>query len=111
MYFDAVAKYGDPKLEAASAATISFRNVMIIWMLLTEIEGPITKASLLERVRAARDHPSFAGHPFTCDGQQIPDLPALCSPQEVLVENRGDELVPITGWIDVPALVKAPGST
>jgi branched-chain amino acid transport system substrate-binding protein len=109
MYFAAVAKHGSPELPAASAATISFRNVMNLYALMVEL-GPdnITKETLLEKVRASRNRPSFAGHPYTCDGAQMPDLRALCAPQQILVKRTGDDLTPQTDWIDVPAIVQAP---
>jgi branched-chain amino acid transport system substrate-binding protein len=106
LYFDIVATYGDPQLPAASAATISFRSVMNLYGALQEL-GPdnITKQSIAGQFRKARNHPSFTGHPYTCDGKQIPDLPAMCAPQQVLVERRDRTIVPVTDWIDVGALV------
>jgi branched-chain amino acid transport system substrate-binding protein len=106
LYFDIVATYGDPQLPAASAATISFRSVMNLYAALQEL-GPdnITKQSIAQQFRTARAHPSFTGHPYTCDGKQIPDLPAMCAPQQVLVERRDRTIVAITDWIDVGALV------
>lgn len=107
LYFDVIAKYGDPQLAAVSAATVSFRGMMNLYTVLVEL-GPddISPASIVEHLRAQADHPSFTGHPYTCDGQQLPDLPALCAPQQILVQRQGDRLVPVTGWIDVPAVVK-----
>lgn len=106
LYFDVVAKYGDPQLPAASAATISFRSVFNLYAALLAI-GPdkITKPAILDYFRTTKDHPSFTGHAYTCDRQQIPDLPALCAPQQILVERRNQSIVGLTDWIDVPALV------
>ncbi len=108
IYFDAVARYGDPQLSAATAATVSFRGVMNLYAALVEL-GPddISRESILGHLRAAKDHPSFTGHPYTCDGQQMPDLPSLCAPQQILVQRQGDTIVPVTDWIDVPGLVKS----
>jgi branched-chain amino acid transport system substrate-binding protein len=107
IYFDVIAKYGDPQLSAATAATVSFRGMMNLYATLVEL-GPqdISRASIVEHLREQVDHPSFTGHAYTCDGQQIPDLPALCAPQQILVQRQGDRVVPVTDWIDVPALVK-----
>lgn len=106
MYFEAAAKYGDPQLQAASEATIAFRDVMNIWMLLKEIGGDkVSTAALLAKVREARDHPSFAGHPFTCDGKQMGEFTGICAPQQILVRRTGESITPLTGWIDVPSLV------
>lgn len=108
LYFDAVARYGDPQLSAATAATVSFRGMMNLYATLVEL-GPddISSASIIDHLRSAKDHPSFTGHAYTCDGLQLPDLPALCAPQQILVQRRGNELVRITDWIDVPDLVRA----
>ena len=107
MYFAAVAKYGDPDLSAASAATISFRDVMNIWMLMTELGADeVTRSSLLELVAEAEDRPQFYGHPYTCDGEQIPDFPSICAPQQILARRTATELVAETDWIDVPALLR-----
>jgi len=108
LYFAVLARYGDPSLEGASAATVSFRGAMNLYALLDDL-GPddISRAALLDRVRSTRNQPSFDGHDYTCDGQQVPDLPALCSPQQILVVRKGANLEPITDWIDVPAILNA----
>ncbi len=106
LYFDAAAKYGDPQLQAASEATIAFRDVMNIWMLLKELgAGNVSTAALLAKVREARDHPSFDGHPFTCDGKQMAQFSAVCAPQQIIVQRKGESVVPLTSWVDVPNLV------
>jgi branched-chain amino acid transport system substrate-binding protein len=107
LYQQVVARYGSPDLPAQSAATVSFRAVMNLYGLLLTV-GPddVSRPSLLAAARAARNVPSFDGHPYTCDGRQIPTLPALCSPQQVLAQRRDGTLVPITGWIDVPAVLR-----
>jgi branched-chain amino acid transport system substrate-binding protein len=107
LYQQVVDRYGAPDLPAQSAATVSFRGVMNLYgLLLTVGAEDASRESLLAAARAARNVPSFDGHPYTCDGQQIPTLPALCSPQQVLTERRDGGIVPITGWIDVPAVLR-----
>jgi branched-chain amino acid transport system substrate-binding protein len=107
IYFDVIAKYGDPQLSAVSAATVSFRGVMNLYTALVEL-GPddISRSSIITHLRQQKDHPSFTGHAYTCDGKQLPDLPAICAPQQILVQRQGDGVVPVTDWIDVPGLVK-----
>jgi branched-chain amino acid transport system substrate-binding protein len=109
LYFAVLGRYADPALEGASAATVSFRGAMNLYALLDDL-GPdgVSRAALLDLVRAARNRPSFDGHDYTCDGKQVPDLPALCAPQQILVVRNGAALDPITDWIDVPAILNAP---
>jgi branched-chain amino acid transport system substrate-binding protein len=107
LYQEVIDRYGAPDLPAQSAATVSFRGLMNLYGLLLTV-GPddASRASVLAAARAARNVPSFDGHPYTCDGQQIPSRPAMCSPQQVLAQRRDGGLVAITGWIDVPAFVR-----
>jgi branched-chain amino acid transport system substrate-binding protein len=44
------------------------------------------------------------GHPYTCDQQQLSDLPAMCSPQQILARMEDGDLVQIGDWIDVGAV-------
>jgi branched-chain amino acid transport system substrate-binding protein len=107
LYQEVIERHGSPGLPAQSAATVSFRGVMNLYgLLLTVGADDVSRPSLLAAARAARNVPSFDGHPYTCDGRQIPSLPALCAPQQVLTERRDGTLVPVTGWIDVPAFLR-----
>jgi branched-chain amino acid transport system substrate-binding protein len=81
--------------------------MMNLWSILAERGPDVTPDQVIESLRSARDRPSFDGHPYTCDGQQLPNLPSMCAPQQVLVQRRGDTLVAITDWIDVPALLRS----
>jgi len=107
IYFDIIAKYGDPQLPAASSATISFRSVLNLYGAMKEIGAAnVSPKTIIEFFRQAKDRPSFTGHSYTCDGRQIPDLPALCAPQQLLVERKEKSITPLGDWVDIPALVK-----
>ncbi len=107
LYFAVVDRYGDPDLQGASAATVTFRSMMNLYALLDDI-GPtdVSSRAVLDLVRSARNRPSFNGHAYTCDGQQMPDLPAMCAPQQILVERADGTISPLTDWIDVPAILR-----
>jgi branched-chain amino acid transport system substrate-binding protein len=106
LYFDVVSTYGEEGMELIGAGTVSVKSIMNIWDLMNEL-GPddVTPDTLIELVGQSQDRASFMGHPYTCDGQQLPDLPAVCSPQQVLVQNVEGDLAQVSdGWIDVSAL-------
>jgi len=106
LYNAVIAKYGGG-IDAQSAGTVSFEALMNLYVAMKEIgAAKVSPKTITDQLRAARDHPTFMGHPYTCDGKQIPTLPALCAPQGVIGERVGSELLQRTGWIDVPALVK-----
>jgi branched-chain amino acid transport system substrate-binding protein len=100
-------KYG---YEAVSAGTVSFRAVMNLYAVLRSIGGDdVTRARILETFRTGRNHPSFFGHPYTCDGHQLEGYPAMCSPQQSLGRLNGGAVTGITDWLDVGAFAGRSG--
>jgi branched-chain amino acid transport system substrate-binding protein len=105
LYDLVLAKYA-PDLDPAGAGTVSFRSVMNLYRRMVALGDRATdRPALLRAFRSAVDEPSFMGHPYTCDGRQLPGLPAMCSPQQVIVQKTDDGLEQRSGWIDVGALV------
>ena len=110
LYNRAILKYADD-LAPAGAGTVSFRGLMNLYAVMAGL-GPddVSPATIIDTLRASEDVPSFNGHPYTCATPQVPGLPALCAPQQVLVEQRDGALAEISdGWIDVPAILAADG--
>jgi branched-chain amino acid transport system substrate-binding protein len=83
LYQAVIDRYADE--PAGGAGTVGFRGFMNLYGLLLEVGADdATSLTLGERARSAVDRPSFWGHPYTCDGNQVPGLPALCAPQQLL---------------------------
>lgn len=99
IYLDVITKYSTE--NAGGAGTVAFRGFMNLYSLLLDAGAANANARELSRLASnAVDRPSFWGHPYTCDGDQVPGLPALCAPQQVLFRlapNGGYEGV--TEWI------------
>ncbi len=91
---------------AGGAGTVGFRGLMNLYSLLLDLDGDISSDQLATLAREAIDRPSFWGHPYTCDGNQVPGLPALCAPQQMLfgVDPTSGTLTSMTGWIDTEEL-------
>lgn len=108
LYNLAVLKYGDG-LAPAGAGTVSFRGLMNLYAVMTRIGAEdLTSQAIIDDLRASVDTPSFNGHPYTCATPQVPDLPSLCAPEQVLVEQRDGALVEVSdGWVDVPQILAA----
>lgn len=106
LYQDVVDRYATA--PAGGGGTVTFRAAMNVWELLTSLGDDVTPAAASAALSGASARPSFWGHPYTCDGQQLPGLPALCAPQQTLMRILvdGDDPTYISdGWIDVPSLV------
>jgi len=107
LYIQVIENYGQDDLDWAGAGTVSFRGLMNLYNVLVGLgTDDISTESIVEAFQATDDEPSFNGHPYTCDGQQVPDLPALCSPQQVLGQREDGGLTQVSdGWIDVPEIL------
>lgn len=105
LYSGVIAKYGNG-LDPVGAGTVTFRSLMNLYVILNQINGDITPASITAALEATVNAPSFAGHPYTCDHKQFEGLPAVCSPQQILARIDDRKLSQITEWIDVGAIYK-----
>ncbi len=115
--YQAIAEKYGPKhnFEQQGAGTVSFRSVMNMYTILRDlsadatnpddVRAAISRESILEAFRATVDRPSFFGHPYTCDGNQLVDLPALCAPQQTLGQLSDGAVIQVSDWIDVGALL------
>lgn len=97
--------------NAQAAGTVAFRGMMNLYSVLVEL-GPddISSERIIEVLRSAEDRESFWGHPYTCDGEQVPGLQSLCAPQQTLMTIIGSDATDvtfITEWIDTVALFEA----
>jgi len=97
--------------EAAfGAGTVSFRGVMNLYALMLDIGPGLTTEALVDLARSSQMRPSFWGHPYTCDGAQVPGLPALCAPQQIIFGISDDgAAVGVTDWIATEDLFDALG--
>lgn len=100
LYDGVVEKYGDG-LDPIGAGTVTFRAVMNLFVVLSELDEEITPASIMAALRAQSGAASFNGHDYTCDGEQFEGLPAMCSPQQVLARMHDGTLTQVGDWIDV----------
>ena len=106
-YLRALRDY-DPATEPSLLSQAGFSVLVVLRQLMTETDGELTPAALTATLQSTRAHPSFMGHPFTCDRRQVPLLGALCSAYVRISEVRNRRLQPVGGWVDtapVAALV------
>jgi branched-chain amino acid transport system substrate-binding protein len=104
--YQAISKKYGPKhdYEWQSAGTVSFRATVNLYAVLRQLGADnLTRAAVLGALRGAKDAPSFFGHPYTCDGKQLENYPAMCAPQQSLGVLRDGAITPLTGWLDVSA--------
>jgi branched-chain amino acid transport system substrate-binding protein len=114
LYVRVLDAYGDG-LNPIGASTVTFRSFMNLFAVLVGLadsrdgraDGSLDAAAVTGALRAQRDVPSFMGHPYTCDGEQLIGLPAMCSPQQILARLVDGALEQVGPWIDVGAVYAA----
>ncbi len=102
--FDEVtAKYAT--MPSQATGTVGFRGFMNLYGILLELGGDnVTSEGILDISRNAVDRASYWGHPYTCDGQQVPGLPALCAPQQTYMTIEEGEIALFGDWVDTVEL-------
>ncbi|MEX0768041.1 MAG: ABC transporter substrate-binding protein, partial [Microthrixaceae bacterium] len=101
LYNAVIAEYGKG-LDAVGAATVTFRAFMNLYVVLSELGADgISSDSVTKEFRSKVNASSFMGHPYTCDGKQFKNLPAVCAPQQMLGEMTDRQLNQIGTWVDV----------
>ncbi|MGA0893724.1 MAG: ABC transporter substrate-binding protein [Ilumatobacteraceae bacterium] len=109
IYLDVVTRYATE--PAGGAGTVAFRGFMNLYSLILDAadRGQVSAAGITELARSAADRSSFWGHPFTCDGAQVPGLVALCAPQQILftIGQTPSGFTSITDWIATDELFAA----
>ena len=106
-YNAVIAEYGDG-VDAIGAATVTFRAFMNLYSIMRGLGADgSTAQGITDALASQVDTPSFMGHPYTCDGEQLAGLPAMCSPQQILGQVEDQELVQLGSWIDVGAVYGA----
>ena len=106
IYLEAMKRYGKGT-NALGAATVAFRDAMNLWAVMNDVGPDAAPEQIATAFRSAKDTPSFSGHPYTCDGKQIPSMPSLCAAQQVIAEidASGSFSEASDGWIDVPGVL------
>ena len=87
IYMQAVEQYApaieDAGLTLANTAVNNFQVFMNLYAVLAGVDDPasLNAETITDAMRAATDVPIFmgGGGTFTCDGDQVPGSPALCS--------------------------------
>ncbi len=83
-----------------------FSAVMNVHRLLTEVPEA-TPGAVSAALAAARDHPGYMTHSYTCDGKQVPLMKAVCNPHIRILQYRDGRFADVVGdWVDGADLVK-----
>jgi len=98
-YEAAMAKYakGTPPSGFAQGG---FAEAMNAYNLLKKNPSSVSAASMTSALKSTKNEPSYMGHPYTCDGKQLPGFPSLCNTYTRIVQYTNGSLHDVdNNWI------------
>lgn len=108
-YLAKLRQYGPPDATPSALSQAGFALVMNLHRLLSAQDGgKLTAATVTKVLKAARDQPGFMAHEYTCNGQTLTILPAICNAHVRLLGYRaGGGFDDVSGgWMTGAPLVK-----
>jgi branched-chain amino acid transport system substrate-binding protein len=83
LYLAALKKYAPASIALDSLAAIGFQSVMDVQSALGKFTtADLTESKILAAFTSGSNHTNFMGHPYTCDGNQLPGATAVCNAYE-----------------------------
>ena len=95
LYVAAMQKWA-PDAALDSLAAIGFQTVINVQAALASFAtADLTKDKILAAFTTGTDHPNFMGHPYTCDGKQLPSGTAVCNSYQQIRQIQNGKAVPV----------------
>jgi branched-chain amino acid transport system substrate-binding protein len=95
-----------PADQQTSSSEGSFSAILAVQNLLTTLTDPTSPSALISALKATNGQPTVLGHPYTCNGKEVPILPAICNGAVRLLTWNGSGFADLTGnWVDGSKLV------
>jgi branched-chain amino acid transport system substrate-binding protein len=96
----------DPSLLSQTAFSVAMNLRSVLAEAEADDDGIPTPEQLRAALDATEDHPSFMGHPFTCDRRQVKVATALCSASIRLFQYQDGDFVDVADdWFDGAHLI------
>lgn len=111
IYLAALKKYAPADIALDSTAAIGFQTVMNVQAALASFtSADLTTDKILAAFKQGKDVANFMGHPYTCDGKQMPGASAICNPYQQVRQVKGDAVTVVDQeWFNpAPYVVPAP---
>lgn len=112
-YLKAIKKY-EPSTLLDETAQNGFAEVWDVWNVLNAAPASAldSPSSVKAAIKATKNAHNFMGHPYTCDGNQVPGAPAICDAHVRIFVVKSGKLVDVqNNWIDGSKDVTIPAST
>jgi branched-chain amino acid transport system substrate-binding protein len=96
-------KYAPKGTPLTEITQDGFASVMNVWEVLNKAPAASLDSSddVLAAFKATKNEHNFMGHPYTCDGAQVPNAPSVCNADGRMVQVKKGVLVDIgKKWFD-----------
>ncbi|HEY3716459.1 MAG TPA: ABC transporter substrate-binding protein [Jatrophihabitantaceae bacterium] len=87
--------------DLSSFSETGYQAVMNTYALLRTLPASgMTSAALLAAVKKTTNEPNILGHPYSCNGKQIPGFTAVCNTYQRVLQYKNGKLEDVLGsWI------------
>ena len=99
LFAQIVAKWA-PDAPLTSLTAIGVQTVLNAQSKLSGIADSLTTDSILQAFRSGKDNPNFMGHPYTCDGKQLPGSTSVCNAYQRIFTYKDGKSTQLADWID-----------
>jgi branched-chain amino acid transport system substrate-binding protein len=94
-----------PDAVPSSITWMGFQSVMNIQKYLSPVADSLSASTIISTFQKGTNNPNFAGHPFTCDGKQVPGSISICNGYQHLFQYAGGKTSIIGDWVNpAPAM-------
>jgi branched-chain amino acid transport system substrate-binding protein len=92
--------------EPSVLSQAGFSIVMELKALLADLGATVTTEALTARLKATTSKPGFMTHDYTCNGQQVPILVAICNSNVRILQYKKGKFTDVVGdWVNGASLV------
>ncbi len=99
LYMQILNKY-TPNVAITTITEIGVQTIMNIQSVLSPIADNLTTATIIAAFKKGTNNPNFAAHPYTCDGQQLPNAPADCNGYQHIFNYSNGKITTIGDWVN-----------
>jgi len=110
LYLAKLKQYGSANLTLDEFAGAGFQTVMNAYDVLNKL-GPdnLSSDKIVAAFKATQNQHNFMGKPYTCDGKQVPTVPAMCNAAQRMVQVQNGKFVDVGGgWINGAQFITPP---
>jgi branched-chain amino acid transport system substrate-binding protein len=105
--FAQIAAKWAPTAPLTSITAIAMQSVINAQAKLSPIANNLTTSTIMQAFQSGTNNPNFMGHPYTCDGKQLPGSTSVCNAYQRIFTYKDGKSQQLADWIDPTKVMTA----